>query len=105
MSRRRKILPGGTTLQAKESFPMRERRVRLVQVREARVRLSVWMSSSLRSAEMEAVIVAELSSMPKKVNVVVGPSVFFRLERSVYSCAERSHETHIVVAFLRVWRA
>ena len=41
MSRRRKILPGGTTLQAKESFPMRERRVRFVQVREARVRKCV----------------------------------------------------------------
>ena len=87
MSRRRKILPGGTTLPAKESLPMRERMVRLVQVREARVRLSVWMSSSLRSAEMEAVIVAVLSSMPKKVNVVVGPSVFSAL-RGAFTLAQ-----------------
>ena len=74
--RRKKILPGGTTLQAKESLPIRERRVRLVQVREARILWREWRSSALRSAEMEAVMSTELSSMPRKVRVVVGPSVF-----------------------------
>ena len=58
---RRKILPGGTTLQANASLPISDRRARLVQVRElARVRM-VWRSSSLRSSVIEAVIDTESS--------------------------------------------
>ena len=92
--RRKKILPGGTTLQAKESLPIRERRVRLVQVREARM---LWRSSALRSAEMEAVMSTEFSWMPRKVRVVVGPSVFSGFS-GAFTC---SHSEAIAVM---LWR-
>ena len=57
-----------------------------------------WRSSALCSAEMEAVMSTELSSMPRKVRVVVGPSVFFLLQWGVHVFSQRGHSCHVVEA-------
>ena len=76
MSRRRKILPGGTTLQANASLPMSESRRRFVHVRFPRRSKMALRISVFRSAVMEACMEVVSRRMPRNVREVEGPSSF-----------------------------
>ena len=90
MSRRMKMRPGGTTLHAKASLPMRESKDRLVQV---------WCRCAFGRGRGEIGAVhpswserwspTESSSIPRKVSVVAGPSVFSCF-RGALTLAQRS---------------
>ena len=74
IKRRMKILPGRTTLHAKESFPMRERSSRLVHFFrflhvDSNVESSMYLSSGIQIVKL-----AELMLMPRYVMEVDGPS-------------------------------
>ena len=76
ISLRRKRRPGGTTLHAKASLPMRESNSLFVQVRLPQMLPIACSSSVFRYLVMEAVMKRVSSRMPRKVMTVAGPSSF-----------------------------
>ena len=76
MSLRRKILPAGITLHAKDNLPIRESSWRLVHLECCNNDCNDDMRSRLRSSVMLAVMVDVSISIPRKVRRVVGPSTF-----------------------------
>ena len=74
--RRRKILPGGITLQANASLPISKSWRRFVQVRLPRRSSMAFRSSVFRSTVMEACIEVVLRRIPRNVREVEGPSSF-----------------------------
>ena len=75
-SLRRKILPAGTTLHAKDNLPIRESSWRLVHLECCNNDCNDDMRSCSRSSVMLAVMVDVSISIPRKVRQVVGPSTF-----------------------------
>ena len=73
MSLRRKILPAGTTLHAKDNLPIRESSWRLVHLECCNNDCNDDMT---RSSVMLAVMVDVSISIPRKVRQVVGSSTF-----------------------------
>ena len=89
-----------TTLQANASLPMSDSSSLLVQVRLPRMWCIACSSSVFLSLVMDAVMVVESSSTPRKVMVVDGPSSFSgfvgepnRWQRKFIVCMCRAHSS------------
>ena len=72
----KEIRPAGTTLLAKLSLPIIDRRLRFVDFRRESHRSILTIRSSSLSGGSLATITPESSSIPKKVRVVAGPTYF-----------------------------
>ena len=76
MSLRKKILPAGNTLHAKESFPIVDSNCRFVHLRRGYRLFGSSSTDCFRSTVMLASIVTVSKCMPRNVIDVDGPSIF-----------------------------